>query len=307
MRKDTVTRSFLICAILLMSVTSRAPSQSVVHDETQDEIVVTGVRPGAEPIRNQAIAFVRMVSARPVDGQIARWHVPVCPNVKGLSTQHAAIVVQSVKQIARTAGAETGGATCRPNIVITFTSKASGLMKLLLKRQPSVFSQVDRDDRSELIDSDRAVRWWYSTNTEGSDGRQISTSSAALLNSPDFPAPRSGKFLDSYHSTLIGTKINVNLRSVGVVVDVDTASGSTLSSLSSYIAMVALAPAKLRADYSDLPSILAMFSPREVSHLRVLTEWDRAYLSSVYKVPTDRTSKEQRSLIAKQIIKQIDK
>lgn len=268
---------------------------------------MTGVRPGAEPIRDKAFAYVRQVSARPVDGQYSRWHEPVCPKTIGLSDPHSAIVVQNIKRIATDAGAEVGRDACRPNIVITFTTGATGLMRTLSRKQPSPFAGVNPTDRKALIEGDYPVRWWYATLSEGADGHQITSASAALLNMQDFPTPKSGKFLDSYYSTLIGTKLHVNLSAVVVVVDVNAASGSTLNALSAYIAMVALAPIRLNADYSELPSILVLFPLTPSAARRGLSKWDQAYLSSVYKVPADRTARVQRSLIVGQMMKRLDR
>lgn len=294
----------LLATAMIVGTPHAAQGQAVDEDE-DEEIVVTGTRLGTEPVRDEAIAYVRQVIGRPVDGQYSRWHEPICPKTIGLDDRHSALVVQNIKRIAAEAGAKVGKAACRPNIVVTFTTGAVGLMKTLSKKQPSPFGEVSPVDRKSLIEGNYPVRWWYTTHSEGADGHQITSSSAALLNMQDFPTPRSGKFLDSYYSTLIGSKLHVNMRTVAVVVDIDAASGSTLNALSAYIAMVALVPTKLNSDYSGLPSILALFPLKSGAARRGLSEWDQAYLSSVYKVPADRTARVQRSLIVGQMLKRL--
>jgi len=291
-------------ATLAMHWPSGLAAQEVPPSRPPDEIIVTGHRLDEEQMRTQAQAFVRRVAAEPVDDQFARWNHPLCLKIVGLSDQHARMVAGSVGRIASAAGAAMAADGCRPTVIVTFTTRAPELMARLAARRSSTFAQVPSSERKQLLESDLPVRWWSSSRTESADGRQMGTASAALLTMPNLPVPRSGRYLDSYHSSLISTKIRVSLDSLSIVVDAEAASGVTLHALSSYIAMVTLAPMRMTADYTDVTSIMSLFSPNKAGATwRDLTAFDRAYLAALYRVPADRPAWQQRSLLAQDMVK----
>lgn len=263
-----------------------------------EEIVVTGGRVDVPTVRDQAQAYVRAITADPIEGQLARWTGPVCPKAIGLGEAHAEIVVQTIRRTAMEAGAPVAKVNCQPNIVVAFTTDAPDLMRRLGQHRPSPFTEVPRAERAKLMEGHHPIRWWTTTLTVGSSGHPVTTASAALLNQPDIPLGPSGRVLSSYGSTLIGTNVEVGLRSVTVVVDVDAASGSTLNALAARVAMVALAPIRLGGGSGGAPSVLAVDTLQPDRWVQNLTEWDRAYLAALYSGPGNRTAASQRARIA---------
>ena len=90
---------------------------------------------------------------------------------------------------------------------------------------------------------------------------------------------------------------------VFVVVDPTRFKGVSLGQLTDYVAMAGLAQLKVDARLGDAPSILTLFdkAPQEASP--GMTEWDQAFLKSVYA--TEQKSVVQRSQIALGMVRDI--
>lgn len=261
-------------------------------------IIVTGARPTRERLENRASAYVRAVSALPVSGQYARWNEPVCPVVIGVGARPAGVVADRIRAVAGASGAAVGKPGCKANVVVTFTGDARDLMARLVKKEPGLLRQAAAEDRRRITSGPGPVRWWYGTRTEGAEGRPIAGASSALLLVQDFPTGDEAGFLDSYHSSLIDTKLRVSMTGVSVVVDVPAATGVTLGALGAYVAFVALARVRMARDAGGDPSILDLFAgPPGTDRPRDLTDWDRAYLAALYAVPVNRPARVQRARV----------
>lgn len=260
-----------------------------------DDIVVTGIRAADRARIAQA---VRTTAAVPVDDQFARWNDPVCPRVLGVALPIAAIVTAKIVTEARAAGVKVGGAGCRTNIVVSFVHRSETVVASIIRRQPGLLAGLPAGERRVLLALGLPVRWWYGYDTRGSDGRAMGTASAALganasgTDAVDLPA-RVG---DSYHSSLISTKLRVDLTAATVLVDVDGATGTRLSAVAAYAARVALAPTRLPPVSEGVPTVLDMFG--STGRVSDLTAFDRAYLSALYRLPPDRSASTQRARLA---------
>ena len=133
-------------AIVLLGISSSAalaqpvlPSSPVPppgNAPSAADIVVTGKVADPAAVDREAKSFERDLQATPVGGQLARWHSAICPKVEGVDRLYGDMVAARIRQIARTAGADVGRNDCRPNIVVTFTPDAKGLIASIEKRDP---------------------------------------------------------------------------------------------------------------------------------------------------------------------------
>jgi hypothetical protein len=88
-----------------------------------------------------------------------------------------------------------------------------------------------------------------------------------------------------------------------VVVDQTRLQGVSRGQFADYVAMVAFADIKPGANLGDAPTILKLFDGSPRSAAVGMSEWDAAFLKSLYS--TEQTSKEQRSQIAHTIVREI--
>lgn len=266
-------------------------------------ITVTGTRLTAEQIDLGARDYVRSVLPTPSYGQYARWADPVCAKVTGIEDNYAAIVTARVMAAADAAGVKRGKPGCRPNLSIVFSEDAATTVKAIVRKKPKQISGLNGAERARLLGDPLPVRWWHGIELRGSDGRPAAPNASGALMSAQSAGgtplgnvlPGSAAQTDSWSSSLIDTHIAVWATSAVVVVDVTLAAGKPLDAVSDYVAMVALAPMRLPPPVPGVTSILGLFSGQQSSS--ELSEWDRAFLASLYRIRMNRRGDQQRGLL----------
>ena len=293
-----------VCAGPACAQADTSDSSSVEQDDKT--IIVTGKRTDAESVRRESGLFTRKVGAVPVAGQIARWNEPVCPKVIGVDAKISGIVIDRIKSVARQVGAPLPKAVCKPNLVVTFTPDANGLVAAILKRDSRAISATVPGEAQAIRASTKPVLWWYGSHTEAADGHQITGLQSPALFGNNLPSAGDNQFLNLYSSSLIDSQLRVNIASATVLVDVTRAEGRKLNSVAAYVAFVSLARIRFTASFSGAPSILGLFSngPEAATDL---TDWDTAYLTALYHVPVNRPADIQRSLISNEMAKLLTK
>lgn len=280
-------------------------------------IVVEGQRKTDAEIRNEASAFVKAVAAPAgASDQLARWNQPICPKVLGGTEAETALVLDRIRAIATEAGIRQSKAkTCAPNILVAYTHDPSGVVETFLQKRPHAARALPIAARGDLIAGTYPVRWWYDLKTEGRSGEVPIGDSPALLgalttnaNGPGAGAGgqlaqsenQSGNLAD-YNSSIISTKSRQSIGAATIIVDVNRVRGQSKDAVASYVAMVALAPLKLPPRAVLTPTITNLFHADSAARSDDLSEWDRAYISALYRTAADRRSKAQAGLMTARI------
>lgn len=301
------TRSMTVAAIAMVLWTTPAPAQHDRPEAIDEDIVVTGR--SADDRRQAARDFVRDVSPPPIDGQFARWQVPLCPAVRGVSTSIARQVSDRVRAAARRTGAPVAGDDCRPNAIIVFTPDARGLLTTMERRQPRLLADMPLADRRAMRTIDRPVLWWTGTQGEGADGNPLTSNSSVALGfgaGASIPASDRTRFGDSYRSSIVSTGFRVAIDSAVVLVDVPRSTGYRLDAIADYAAFVILARARPAIPRVGTPTILRLFADSAEDRPTGLTPADTRYLSSLYAIAPDRAARSQAALIARTVARPSD-
>jgi hypothetical protein len=174
------------------------------------------------------------------------WQDKVCPHLAGLPEQQQQYVLARIAQIARAAGVAVGDSDCTPNVFITVTTQPRALLQSMDK-QYATFGERGRPYLiDQFIATPRPVRVWYNVarGRPGSLGFEFS----------------------------------------GVLVIVDQTQLKTVSvgQLADYLALVSLAEIKPGASPKDGRSILTLFDTGPHAAPTGLTDWDAAFLKSLY-------------------------
>lgn len=289
--------------VLFVALT--AQDEPDVPDKS-DEVVVTGLKEAGDEARRRAAAYVRGLGIANGEQAVARWIEPVCPKALGLSEPHARHVEGQIRKIAESLGVATAGRPCQSNITVSFVSNAGAVVRRIAQREPPRFKEVPFDRRPSLLHGDAPVRWWYSTELRGRHGdRPVAFAPPAVKveGGGSLPLGSDTQVLSLYNSSLVSTQTVRALRSATIVVDVDRAEGATLDSVAAYAAMVALAEIR----FSDGPrpgSILSLFGG--AASATELTEWDRAFLRELYRLPLDRVARYQRGRLVGALVSEPD-
>lgn len=277
--------------ILLAVLASAAPAQ--------DTIIVTGK--SLQERRAQAEKFVRKAAIVLPGGQFARRDT-YCPRIFGLGPAPARIVLAAVRDAAAAAGVKEGLANCRGDLAIVFTANSEALLAALEKRNNSIFRTVPGEDLRAMKAKGRAFRWWYAAIPGGADGaaeagNQLIGEGADKLGVMAMP---------TWSASLISTSLKMTLGGSVVLVDVPRNEGQPLASVAAYAAMLSFAQMSPRADFADLPSVLAMRPGDGAGAPPGLTVWDRVYLRELYKLPKNREAWTQRAALAAKMAEGVD-
>ena len=284
----SISTRFCLFAIL---AATPAYAQDASKADAGNTITVTGQKLEKKEAKRQSRAFIGQTTTTSFS-QYARRNRPVCPRVIGIDESYAQIVEAKIRVIAKTANVKVAAADCAPNMFVLFTADSNGLMGALRKAKPALFSTVDIRERPALYADPVPVRWWHSVTLAGSDGNVANKGTDI----------QSNEIIEtnSFSSSLIDTKIVVNLTGSVVVVDIGKATGYPLDSIAAYAAMVSFSQLKPEKAHDALPSILAMFGngKRPGEAPLDLTAFDYAYVSSLYEILPNRAGDVQKSRIA---------
>jgi len=205
---------------------------------------------------------------------LARWQVPVCPLVAGVSRAKAEYFLERISQIARDAGVPLAPGKCAPNLLIMITGQPDELLRLWQRRTPHLFSRYRGSTAVQrFVDSDLPVRAWYNANS--SCNGMVTTFSV-----------QSSVLSDSCSMSTTGSRLTRNavkvVSSVIIVIDKERIKGLTVGQVADYVAMLGFFETPEEFEKFDAPSILKLFADLGVAKPAEMSSWDRAFLKSLY-------------------------
>jgi hypothetical protein len=261
-----------------------------------DTIDVIGRKP--EEVREEAETFVRAVGV--ANRPVARFVDPVCVKAFGVPQKIADRVETRVREIAREVGARLAQTPCKANLSIAFDKNTDAMVEQISNRSPGIFEQVGPGHIQALKRSQAPIRWWHTTAERTKDGLRAlgnDVPPSVRLDGPGGPQ-LGGQVYQQYRSSFLSSQMVRALTSATIVIDVDRATGLPLDSVAAYAGLIGLA--EIRFDDAPPPnSILGLTSP---SGPRELTTLDRTFLSTLYKLPLDRTGLAHRGLLVRGLI-----
>jgi hypothetical protein len=273
----------------MLAATAAAPAPPAGGD-----IVVTGARDS----RRAADEFVERVTMETA-GQLARFDAPVCPAALGLPPDHAAALVERVRDVAQAAGAPVAEAACTPNILIVVAADGLEATQALHKLRPRIFEGLTPRQVEALIRRDEPAKAWQVIETRGRDGRKAE----AIDSIPSAGGPprfvKDGHVVHSTLNSRIGLPTRQDLTLSVVLVDLDAAAGRSLRQLADYAAMRTLARTRTPAAGHSRRTILSLFEA--IRPVRGLTRWDLAYLKGLYATERSAPADLQRLRIARAV------
>ena len=297
--------------ILLMHVPAAASLQP--HNKP---IIVRATPLSPEEARQRAVDFVKSTGVANGQKQVARWAVPICIKVIGISATQAAKVENHMLGVAREAGVPTALQGCEPNITVSFTADAGQIVRQVHEREPRQFRELSSHGREQLLNGTAPVRWWYATQMLDRDGmkginatpgwlgtastiqqggEQNSSAGIVSLDGGDFVST------NQYNSgSNVRTPTIRSLYGATVVVDATAAGKTPVDSIAAYAAMIAFA--EMSADAQPPDSILGLFQPARGESS--LTDWDMAFLKSLYRMPLDRRARIQRGHLVEALLQE---
>jgi hypothetical protein len=220
--------------------------------------------------------------ARAVSRETDLWYEPMprfagyaCPGVMGLSQAYAESFVGRLRQIAEQLKiplAKNGD--CSANIIVVFTQDGRADLKELQKKSAALSRQLEPQERRELLKSDGPAHVFSVVETRMQNGSLV----PRRQNPTDIPV---GQMEGGQSRISTGTEREIS--QVLVLFDRDKLKGKTLQQLADYTIMRVYARTRDAHGQGAPDTILALFDPANDTPPLGLTEFDRAYLTSLYE------------------------
>jgi hypothetical protein len=220
-----------------------------------------------------------------LDGQYARWKVPVCPHVYGLTPVAAYQVQRRIRDIAAQVGAPVERREdCIANIGIIFTAQPQASLDSIAAARPYLLQGGNQRPVVQY-----PVQAWYTAFRIEYDGFRV-------LDIPREIAEPWRDYIPGSHNDLPWSKANdsrlhtgqtAEMAAATVLVDNKAVTGMTLGTLGDYLALMTLSQAPATASCQPAPSISNLFLKACGADLRTtaLSDVDLAMLTALYQTP----------------------
>ncbi|HEY6456131.1 MAG TPA: hypothetical protein VIY90_12730 [Steroidobacteraceae bacterium] len=285
-------------AILAGTHVGSAAAQS----SAPSEVTVTASRAELAP---RVLKFVNQIAVQQNDAGLPRWQDPVCPLISGLPRQEGEFTLARISQIASAARVPLAGEHCRPNLFIFVTLQPMQLLQAMANQKRIVtFGDATPTVIDEFIRTPRPVRVWYNTSMrtpEGTSPKQGLPNVAQFLGGSALGGPP--VYNDNDRTSHILLSKIWSFSYVFVIIDQARLAAVSRGQFADYVAMVGLADIKPGAHLGDARTILKLFDGAPQAAPEGLTDWDQAFLNSLYA--TEQISKTQRSHIANSMVRDV--
>jgi len=263
-------RAYFLIGGLALLLAGPVGAQDAGNAPEQTPIIVQGQRNPDQAIND----LVSSLPPAPPSGHIERFEHSACPVVLGVSPRQRAAVVARMRAVGAAGGVPMGAPDCRPNVLVLVTSNKRQFIEQLARRFPTYFGERSGREIERLAQSPGPAALWHLNGMVDADGRQFDppSNSVAVLRTT-----RAGSRLtDQAHSEFIGSVL---------VIESGAMEGLTTTQLADYAAMRAFTGADpARLANRNLSTILALLDTQMGSAAPVtLTDWDLAFLESLYR------------------------
>lgn len=294
MRHAARSMPFTRTAAAALALLAPVLQAQTLNATRSDEIVVTGQRDREEAVHE----FIDAVTVE-TNGQLATFRTKVCPATFGLPADYARIIVARIREVAGTAGVPLAEPECKPNLVVVVADDGRDFFDAFRADRPALFGGVELSEIKDVREGEGPVRAWQLVQLRGSDGRPARWVRFQIGTSWTPPV----QVLDGVHPSRIQQSTRRDLSISFVAFDLAAIHGLTLTQIADYAAMRTLA--RTEAAEAGAPSILALFKDGADGADR-LTEWDAAYLKSLYATNNTVAASQQQSNMARSIGRQLD-
>jgi len=293
------------CAAHILFTFLLLPLAASAQNKTES-VTVTGQTPQArtEIMRGFVHSYV---AASRTTGKLARWTVPICPLVIGLSPAEKLAVTERVKKDAKSVGAPVSAQqSCKPNITIAFAPDPQELMTKITEHwsvAKSTLGDIDGPMHARKVAKISApIQAWYISTTRGMGD---------MPGSWEVPWPDVTQYCGPSTPCFVGQASSLNngiqsvFSNVFVVVDMRKADGRAIGTMADYVAMLALSQTNAFAACRNMPSITNLLIPDCDAKLKTtaLSDADLAFLRGVYKT----TGGDNLNLAMGDIVREMEK
>ncbi|MEL1251195.1 hypothetical protein [Aurantiacibacter gilvus] len=287
--------AFALGAALCASLTAPAVAQDVVDAVERDrrgDIVVEGDRivDGEEVGR-----LGRDITPRPSTSQdpLARFQRPICPGVWGLSPENAQLVIDRMYDNAERAGVDINeDPECGANVWVIFVDDPQETFQQLRDENAFLVRGLDYWKRKAVTEQEGPVLAWNVIGIYNEEGMPVASPSETAAAATDARALGDG-IPGNTVTTMSRTRtaIRQDIELSVMLVQRSAIAGLDAVALGDYATMRTLAQTRPPRRENAYDTVLTLFDEDDVSPPDRLTDFDLAYLQSLYSSREDRPSR----------------
>lgn len=282
-----------IMALAILSGQATPQSAPDVPAVAVPDVVVTA------PSRAAVQSFVESLAdpgvRGPNRGQIARWSDPICVRVIGGVYADNVRLTEAVNAVYASLDLKAGRLRCRPNVMVVVADNAPGFARVFASRYSNRFFGNHRQQEQAFVAATTPVRWEHRTQV-GSSGRLPQVEIGSTPSGSPTVGGANSRITQSTAERINRAMIVLDARQIDVV---------PIDSLAAYIAFVSLVNLPIDTVWPGRSSILSLFDkdrPIEGG----LTDWDRAFIESLYAMPSDQLFGIQRQELALRMTRKLN-
>jgi hypothetical protein len=277
MENCMIRKTLIATAIAISLAESNAQAQLPGAAQNIESITVEARRKH-DDLQHEVQKFVdSALIVQNGDWSNAKWMIPICPLVAGLSKDQGEFVLSRISAIAIAAGARLDSEKCNPNLLVIVTNEPDHLLTEWSKSNPSMFARSEGLGQFRRFSSNsRPVRVWY--NAEFLSGFFHDPLTSIALNGGGVVVPQ------NHHakaSRLEFDSIRAIITAV-VIVDRKQLANVNFGQLTDYISLLALAEINLDKSHDNALSILNLFTDKDQTPKDRMSSWDEAFLKALY-------------------------
>jgi hypothetical protein len=268
-------------AALAMVAAAQTRADPPAAEAAQDPIdtVTVEARKQRELLERQISTYVSEIARHSRAEALARWALPICPLVAGLTFEGGKFVFERISRIAKDAGIPLGPVDCQPNLLVVMTHDPEELLKQWWSDKPRLFNTERGIQPIErTIRTPAPVRVIYNACS-------IPSSLSRTMGRHVLEHCNQGGALGSR----LKWSTTRAIYSVIVVVDKRDTQTFEPESLADYVGMISLARIRSDAELGAAPTILRLFEAAPQDRPQQLSAWDRAFLASLYATDSANT------------------
>lgn len=297
-------------ATAIMALTVATAVAQTPPAATEDGAIVV---PGQRGFREAVRAFVDDVSAANRGGRLARWDRRICAGVFGADRRGAQALIDRISMRAQAVGLDVGEPGCRANVLVIVAPYAQRFTPTFVAQNPVLFSRGGRSGPTrggsalwEFTNVDRPVRWWHVSEVVTDRGQTLPQTEARTGGDSSIEGAAVARVSNTGR---LSSGVREDFNRVIIIVDSRDTAEAPFSAVADYVAMVTLAQINPTGQIGSTPSILSLFSDREVGlpGPSGWTDWDLAYVRALYEAPRySASSNLQEGAITSDMVKDLE-
>lgn len=287
----------------LAASAAAAAQDEAGQSDNDSPIIVEGQRPDALRTLRQVRAL-----SQDTDGNLARFETAVCPGVAGLPTQFAAAIVKRLRQDVGDLGVELAPEGCDPNLTVIVTDDGAALVDGLSRKGPTMFGFMTSSEITRLRRSPGPAWVWQATSPKRADGGPVARiDSVSLGSGPPQHVPKGAFAVPGASQSRLSSPVRQDTGLAFVVLSRAAIEGKSVTQIADYAALRGLAGTRSDAGDRLGPQSIGSLFASDHEAPEALTDFDRAYLTSLYSGSNGKTYDQKTREIALDVAKILDR